>query len=142
MNSEVSVSKSFILGGNSEFTIKNENSGTEYKYHVKIAKNTVNSKQVYFVSTKDSSDWVYSGFITVNSDGTISYTKGAKGALDINTPQIKGIMWALNKGDNPLPKPMVLLHHGRCAKCGKSLDDDLSVERGFGPVCWKNMGLK
>jgi len=30
--------------------------------------------------------------------------------------------------------------YGRCACCGRLLTDDLSIERGIGPVCWDKHG--
>ncbi len=32
-----------------------------------------------------------------------------------------------------------ITHNGYCGRCGKRLHDDLSVTRGFGPICWKRV---
>ena len=42
--------------------------------------------------------------------------------------------------DDPLA---AMQHYGKltdhCAVCGRKLEDDLSVERGIGPVCWERI---
>jgi hypothetical protein len=137
---EVQPTHSFILGGNSEFTIENLNSGTKYAYRVKVSPN---NKNLFFVYTNDITEDeeiinVYAGFLQRDArSGMIRYNRGAKGKLDDDTPQIKGIIYALRAGDQPLKRPMILYHHGRCAKCNRKLTDADSIARGFGPECWK-----
>ena len=129
---EVQNVSEFILGGHAEFTIKNTNSGTAYKYKVTEAKK---KKGLFYVSVANGNSYEYAGFISVESNG-FQYCRGRNGSLDSNTDPIKGLTWSLRKGNRPLPRPMIMLHHGKCAHCGKKLDDETSVLRGFGPVCW------
>lgn len=126
----------FVFGGNSEFTIANMNTGEGCKYKVRQCKD---NKNLFFVRVKDGSEWEYAGFITRKDEG-MYYKKGNKGTRDFEDPDIKGLTWALVKGRNSeLPNPIIMMHHGRCACCGKKLDDAISVSRGFGPVCWDRL---
>jgi hypothetical protein len=36
-----------------------------------------------------------------------------------------------------LPDYVAIKHLGRCGRCGRRLSDPKSMERGFGPHCWK-----
>lgn len=129
---EVKTPIDFIFGGKAEFSIWNTNSGTKYDYKVYAAE----GKNFYFVRTMIDGEMKYAGFI-INNNGQFVYKRGNKGLLDADAPQIKGIMYCLSFNNNPLPMPMCMTHHGKCAKCGRSLKDAVSVERGFGPDCWK-----
>lgn len=129
----VSTPKEFIFGGKAEFTIKNVSSGNLYKYQVTRCKTKDN---VFFVKVKKGHDWEYAGFL---DNKTMKYIRGNKGKLDNDTPAIKGLIYAINKGNTPLPRPMTMIHHGKCACCGKKLDDEQSIERGFGPVCFSRL---
>jgi hypothetical protein len=132
---EVKDAMDFILGGHSEFTIKNLNSGKEFKYKVTEASD---KKGMFFIKVLMNGSYQYAGYLKVDSYG-MYYTKGKKGILEGNSEPIKGITWAIRKGKRPLPRPMIMYHHGRCACCGRALDDEKSIERGFGPVCWDRL---
>lgn len=40
-----------------------------------------------------------------------------------------------------IPKEIHILHLGHCSICGKPLNDAISLERGIGPICFKNLYL-
>ena len=131
---EVYDAQRFILGGKAEFTIENLKSKVSYKY--KVVQSDKNP-QIFFVRVAESTSFEYAGFFTLN--GIVTYGKGKKGTRDANDPAIRGLLWALKKGHNGLPRPMIMFHHGRCACCGKKLNDPESVQRGIGPVCWERV---
>lgn len=135
---EVSRPRSFILGGKSEFTVENLTTGVSFKYRVHKCKK---SATMFFVSVRDGIDaWEYAGFLDVNPQtGKVKYIQGKKGSKGSDEPAIKGILYALRYQDKPLPQPMLMRHHGKCACCGKSLNDPESVLRGFGPKCWESL---
>ncbi len=137
MTHEVQSASTFIFGGNAEFTIRNTSSGNGYKYRVRKGK-PKGDRDVYFVKVKNGATWEYAGCVLGNAS-SFYYVRGQKGALEFDAPAIRGLLYAIRKGANPLPKPMSMIHHGRCAHCGRRLDDETSIERGFGPVCWKTM---
>ncbi len=141
MSNEVNSASTFIFGGNAEFTIRNVESGNGYKYKVRKGKLRQNDKnEVFFVKVKNGQHWEYAGYV-VRTATAFFYNQGKRGTLPVTSPAIKGLVYALNKGANPLPAPMTMTHHGRCAHCGRKLDDEVSVARGFGPVCWKQMNM-
>lgn len=137
-STEVMTPFSFMFGGKASFSIVNMKSGTTYKYRVSCPKD---SKDMFFVRVANKSDsYKYAGFIKFDETGhRFKYVKGNKGTLDRTDDPIKGIIYAISKGNKPLPRPMIMVHHGKCACCGRSLDDAESVRRGFGPVCWDRL---
>lgn len=138
MLKKVNDVKTFIFGGKAEFTIKNEVSNNKYKYKVNRSKTIEN---IFFVKVKVGNDWQYAGFLNIKNDNA-SYGVGKKGTMDATHPAIKGLMYAIHKGHAALPEPMIMFHHGKCACCGRKLDDDDSIDRGIGPVCWKKYIVK
>ena len=120
--------RQFILGGKAEFTLKNTNTDISYQYRVNKKGN------LYFIKVRTNSHkyWHYAGFLNEN----YAFIKGNKGEYRYDSPQIKGILYAL-KHTNKLNKPMVMYHHGKCACCGKKITDEESVRLGIGPTCRK-----
>lgn len=132
---EVTRARSFILGGKAEFTIENLNSGTFYKYRVTRSKD---NDQLFFVRVMgENGKWFYTGYLNLKYEW---YRQGQNGKLDSNAPQIRGLMYALKRTE-ALPRPMIMMHHGKCACCGRKLNDPVSVARGIGPDCWKKNGF-
>ena len=132
---EVTRPSDFILGGNAEFSIQNMSSGIKYSYKVVKAPD---SENLYFVRVAVGNSYEYAGTLRVYSGG-ISYSKGAKGRYSNDDPPIKGLLFALTFERYGLRRPMIMYHHGRCAKCGRKLKDAESVSRGFGPECYKRI---
>lgn len=130
---EVKFPYSFILGGDACFSILNSNSGTKFDYRVKKAEKGSN----FFIYTPIDGVLSYVGYL-VKYNGGLFYRRGDKGKLEEGSPQIRGLLYAL-KFNNTLPMPMIMIHHGKCAKCGRKLKDAESVARGFGPDCWKKV---
>jgi len=127
--------KQFIFAGRAEFTILNTLNGVSHRYHVKANKD----KRIYFVSVKIERGYKYAGFIKMDDKGNVlEYVKGAKGLLDEHSQQIKGLMWVIKNANNMHPAIKVL-HHGRCAACGRELTDDESIRRGLGPICYERV---
>ena len=124
--------RQFILGGKSEFTVLNTVNGIEYKYHIKSNK----EHDTWFVNVKIAGSFKYAGFIKRNQhNGLYQYARGKKGSMDASNVAIKGLFWVLNHADNMNPAVKVI-HHGKCACCGKALTDEQSIVRGIGPVCY------
>ena len=136
MKNEVRTPYSFIFGGNAEFSIQNLENGQVYRYLVKKAKD---NDHMFFVYVQDGRNWSYSGYLLKHNDGSYRYDAGNKGNYGVGEPPIRGLMYALHYGNRPLPAPMSMYHHCKCALCGKTLKDAESVERGFGPECWKRV---
>lgn len=118
--------RSFILGGNAEFTIFQE-PNIQYKYTVR----TKDNMAFLYMSGK------YQGFI-VKEQGKFVFRIGKKGNRNFDTRAVNGLLWVLNHGDN-LPEAVKVYHHGKCSVCGRKLTDSESIRRGIGPVCMEKV---
>lgn len=137
MNNEVCTGvNNFILGGKAEFTILQE--AVKGKKEVSVRYKVSKSKDgnVYFVSTQPigSVDLSYHGYLYKGR-----YYKGKNFDFNpgnYNTPAIHALLWVLDRGDN-LPSVVHVLHHGKCARCGRKLKDTESLRCGMGSECRK-----
>jgi hypothetical protein len=130
-----SVIKDFVLGGNADFTILN--SETKNELHIKVAKRKKLGKV-------QPGWWIYYGK---------EYVGFIKEDLTIGKPRVPlqkkvweearlkfNWFWKQVMG-NTLPDNIHLLHNGTCCRCGKTLTDSLSIERGIGPTCFGKPSL-
>lgn len=131
---EVLNAVDFVLGGKAEFTVKNLNNSKCYKYKVSESKK---QKGLFYVSVMESGAYKYAGYLV--TEPTIRYAKGKNGFFDIDSEPVKGLMYSIRAGHSPLNRPMIMYHHGKCACCGKKLNDEISTARGFGPICWERI---
>lgn len=142
------ILRQLILGGNSAFTLKNAANGNRKTYSVKKH----DEKDLFFVSVRGDGDkltkinvkknWVYIGCIFDSNKGQGKFSKTAKTKVPINSDSFKGFKWLWEKviKNEPLPETVEVYHTGYCCKCGRELTDPESVERGFGPTCFKSLG--
>lgn len=124
--------REFVLGGKSEFTILNTVNNIDYKFKIKSNK----ERTIWFVSVKVDGSFQYAGFIKKEeSTGSFQYIRGKKGTMNADSKAIKGLFWVIRNADrmNPAVK---IIHHGKCACCGRALTDEKSIERGIGPICY------
>lgn len=133
-NFSIKNPKLFMLGGNANFSIINTNNNKEYKYKITKSKDG----NIYFVKVKNSNKYEYAGYLKIINNN-IAYFTGKNGLLTNKDEAIKGIMYAFKHGNCELPNPMKMTHHCLCAKCGRKLDDEESIIRGFGPICWEKI---
>lgn len=133
VSAEISKPFAFMFGGKAEFTIANTKSGNSYKYRIRQSDK---KPEMFFVRfTSGNGNWQYAG-ILIKRDNAVSFVRGKKGCCDKEDAPIRGLFYAMNHGQDKLPAPMEMHHHGRCCCCGKLLTDKESVERGMGPVCF------
>ena len=146
--------KPFLLGGKSDFIIRNKTNNNHLNYSIKLNHNKSSQKQetipnekliyyVYFKSTQKE----YIG--TIISSITLHNTKPLKSIVfyptnkssildkpDI-TKQINTFTlffdFIFNK--NKIPNNVEVLYTGECCKCGKKLTDPKYIERGIGAWC-------
>lgn len=132
---EVERPYNFIFGGNAEFTVRNVLNGKSYKYKVKRSKK---NRNVYSVRVMvENGAFIYAGYLL--NKPYAKYAKGKYGNMEADTEQIRGLMYAIKHGSRALNRPMIMTHHGKCACCGKPLNDEISILRGFGPTCWQRI---
>ena len=125
--------REFMLGGKAEFTVLNTVNNVSYKYHLKANKEYT----MWFVHVRIAGSFKYAGFIKKgDTEGTYVYYRGKKGTMDASNTAIKGLLWVLHRADVIPHDKVKIYHHGRCSACGKPLTDELSIQRGMGPVCY------
>lgn len=139
---EVLKVKEFILGGSSEFTIKQDGTGSSepVSYNYKVKRNDNGTCWFVYAETAGEGKLKYHGYIKRDmtfhhSDKGVSLEGGC-----FNSKAVKGLIWVLRNSEK-LPKKVHVLHHGRCSVCGKKLTDEESVKYGIGPTCRKKVGL-
>lgn len=130
----------YMRSGNAKVTIRSLKTGTRYTY--KITAPYKNGKRqfdeaVRFVKLLTGSDeWAYIG---AWYDGSPWLAAGAKG--NAAHPAFKALNWVIGKtvqcanNSAPLPEEVEVWHEGTCGRCGRSLTDPASIERGIGPEC-------
>ena len=124
----------FIFGGNAEFTIKNLVSGKGAKYKIR------KKGEIFFVSIKNGGSYIYAGYLKKVNNKT-SFFQGHNGKFDPSSVEVQGLMWMINHC-NKMDNRIAFYHHDRCACCGRKLDDQMSIARGFGPICYKAIFAK
>lgn len=127
--------KTFVLAGNSRFTIVSRKSGTRFTYRVRASDN----RSVFFVSALTGADneSAYSFFATIFPDGL---RFGRKSKLAESAPSVAAFRWfygAIAAG--VLPDTVEFYHEGRCGRCGRALTVPESIASGIGPECASRM---
>lgn len=138
------LSEKFLLAGRALFTVSNPQ-GEHFTFKVKGAESEwpVGSGRVsksYFVSVKAPGGiypFRYIGMLLKTGDikctNKSSYTPGDQ--------MYKVAVWACKSviAQKMIPDGYHIEHAGRCGKCGRTLTDPESIQRGIGPECWKGI---
>ena len=116
------------------FTVKSLTTNKDYTY--RISRKEYNGRWFTFVK-------VEKGYLNFTYLG--SYFKGGlfKKRDRVETPAAKAIGFVLDKVEKGktewLDTKLEVSHEGSCLVCGKTLTDAVSIEKGIGPVCSKNL---
>ena len=143
----------FVLAGKAWFAIKSLKTGTVFQYKVTAAKSKINAPKAWWVKVLDeatenmSSPYRYIGglYIFQTNIPSFSQDKGIEVITNKNHPaftilnhKINTFKWFWERMCiNALPPSLEFYHIGRCARCGHKLTDEQSIDRGFGPTCYK-----
>jgi len=104
-----------LVGQHSRFTFKLSGEGDERKV---------------FLLTGPDNDRSYSFMGTLNTKTDILWTSNPK------APSVQALTWVWNRCKRGLSiEPAQVMHHGRCARCGRTLTTPESILTGIGPVC-------
>jgi len=133
MNELTKNIKEFITGGNSTFTILNDDTGVRYTYKVKKAKDVELFFVSYLAGNDNTSDYNYMGII--NKAKNYMLTKKSRVKTESIVNKAFAWLWNLTKTDGHFPDSFHFYHEGRCGRCGRKLTTPSSVESGFGPIC-------
>lgn len=130
--------KQFVLGGNAIFTLRSGKTGNHFTYHI-VKSDMGNSDHLYKVhqlcGPDNTKDYRFIGLYW--SDTDTFYNAHYKDLPFNSMPQsMRAIVHFLQHLDNIHPA-LEVYHEGRCASCGRRLTTPESIERGFGPECYK-----
>lgn len=140
------VSKQFVTGGNSIFTIEfpaeyaaAHDMKPHYTFRVRKPKNAEN--EIYFVQIltgpDNTSNYTYLGVLN-HENGKVRTTQKSKFHQDDLIVRILNRTLELIWNDNTtgITNAGFKVHHeGRCGRCGRVLTVPESITTGFGPEC-------
>lgn len=127
----------FFTGGRAVFTVSNA-TGEHYTYRIGRSKEDQPLFVGLLTGPNNERDYTYMGIYTPET-GSVRLT--AKSKYTPDTKPVKVIQWAIKqvREGKALPEGYSIQHEGRCCRCGRTLTDPLSIERGIGPECWERM---
>jgi hypothetical protein len=139
------LSEKFLLAGRALFTVSNPK-GDHYTFRVKKAESEwpVGSGRMstsYFVSVKaPGGDYPYRYIGMLLLDKKILKTTN-KSAFLPGSKEYEVAAWACFAvlDQKMIPDGYHIEHAGRCGKCGRTLTDPESIQRGIGPECWSTL---
>lgn len=125
--------KSFILGGNSTFTIQSKKTNTRFTFKVSQPDKTSPHFVSVLTGSDNNSDYSYLGTIFDKQN----FVKTRKSRFSNGAPCYLAFSWLwneLNKGNEKLEQ-IDFWHEGKCCRCGRKLTTPESIEAGIGPIC-------
>jgi len=130
----MAITKDFLGAGKAIFTVANPH-GKHYTFKIRKKKD-----MPYFVSLLTGPDnyanYTYLGiYIPAHAEVRLS----TKSRYNAESLPVKVVRWAIKMihEGKELPEGYSIRHEGKCARCGRRLTDPVSIERGFGPECWR-----
>lgn len=139
------LSEKFLLAGRALFTVSNPK-GDHYTFKVRRVESewpagSGKMSNTYFVNVKTSGTdrpYQYVGILKTDT-GDIKCT--AKSVFLPGTKEYDIAAWACKSviGMKLIPEGYHIEHAGHCGKCGRTLTDPESIQRGIGPECWSVM---
>jgi len=134
--------REFIQAGKAKITIKSKKTGQHFTYQIQSSRDGR-----WFVRTLTSGEdpWLYLGVIWSNR--RFGTTKASPhNAREL--PAYKAFDWLWTHElcyKFRIHDSLEVYHEGECGMCGGPLTNPESIERGYGPECWKKrirMGYK
>ena len=131
--------REFVFAGNSFFTLQSMKTGNTLTYKVRHqpADKSRFGQECWFVRVRVRGKMEYLGYM--KADSQLRLTR--RSIFKFNSTEALAFDWFMRKIDR-IPDSLVFWHEGSCGRCGRRLTDIQSVERGFGPECWKYVNLK
>jgi len=120
-----------LKGG--RFTLKSIASGKEFTYSISRSE----FKGTWYTHVK-----VENNYLEFRRIGTYRNGKITNKRISVDSPSAKAIAFVLNAVEQKrfdfLDSKMETYHLGSCIRCGKTLTDSDSINRGLGPICAKS----
>jgi hypothetical protein len=158
MSGSINVTPSFVLAGESTFTVSN-GVGRHHTFHVYKSEPRKGFTQpswfIKILTGPDntlSEDYTYIGMLEggiVNQwDHAPRIKLTSKSAYREEAEPVKIARWAIKviwqatDGRYRLPPGYSIKHMGRCGRCGRPLTHPASLDTGIGPDCAAEMGIE
>lgn len=133
----------FFTGGKAVFTVDNGRVGNEHRrYTFKIVKKELprgeGRQQMYFAyiltGPDNMGDYTYLGVV---DPFKLTCRPSRKSKFERGSEPFVAINWAMRMvaEGRQAPGDSLIIHEGRCARCGRRLTVPESVKSGFGPEC-------
>ena len=109
-----------------------------YAIHLRYNKTTKNEQRYFGLFGPDNtSDYRYIGLFYAD---TLSL-RTSSAHIPHTAPQFVMLQYFLKivNGEYPWPETCKFYPSGKCGCCGRVLTTPESIERGFGPECWRNV---
>lgn len=140
------LSRAFLFAGRALFIVRN-GQGDKFVYRVRgkeseWPKGSGRMSTSYFLSVKADGGrypYRYIGIVKTNGDVVLSQKSEFRGG----SKEYDVAAWAIRvvvAGDKMIPATHEIEHAGKCGRCGRTLTDETSIQRGIGPDCWSQMG--
>ena len=124
----------FMFGGNCTFTVVDDTVKEHFSYRIR-KKKTDDGSKIYHACIISANKSIYFGYFKVVGNKLI-FKHSKKYDIPENDPRIIELLTII-KTRHSLNDSIHICHNDRCACCGRMLTDPKSMERGFGPECWR-----
>lgn len=126
------AARSFVLGGNSRFTLVSKKTGGRFTYRAKADADGERWYISVLTGSDNESDYEFLGTVFANH----AFRHGRKTRVSESAPSAAAFRWTWEKMlRNALP--VEFWHEGRCCRCNRVLTDPASIVSGIGPECAK-----
>jgi hypothetical protein len=128
--------KRYLFAGDARISVYNNISKNTMVFNVHY----IDATKKYSVSTYINGEYFYLGKIKPNYKWEAIQSQHCKVGSD--HPNWRVFCWILRMLHNIVPSRNdveISIYGDRCSCCGKPLKDTKSLERGFGPHCWKKV---
>jgi hypothetical protein len=137
MRDPVAINR-FVTAGKAMITLTSEKTQARFTYRVSKIPDADDKFFVGVMTSKSNEDaFTYIGLLEGNR-----FRRTQKAKLSENATPVKGFKYfcehVLENGH--MPEQLSIRHEGRCGRCSKPLTVPESIDRGFGPICWEEMG--
>lgn len=126
--------RQFIQAGKAKITIKSKKTGKHFTYQIQESRDGR-----WFVRTLTSGEdpWLYLG--TIWSNRRFGFTKASPhNAQQLEAYKAFDWLWSHELCYKfRIHDSLEVYHEGECGMCGGPLTNPDSIERGYGPDCWK-----